>query len=491
MLVHILDAIHDYWIWTMGNIFYINLLLSILIIFFQRRDPKTVWTWLLVLYFIPILGFFLYLLIGQDIHKIKMFKTKEIEDELNSAIRKQEETIFRNEFQVSDPLLENYSDLILYNLETSGAIYAEDNDITVYTDGEQKFQALMDEIKKAEKFIHIQYYIIRDDELLRRIEIPLIEKAKQGVEVRILYDGMGGRGLKKKTLDKYKKEGIKTGEFFPAVMKRLHLRINYRNHRKIVVIDGKIGFIGGFNIGKEYLGLKKKFGYWRDTHLKITGSAVSDLQLRFVLDWNYATKENLFQDEKYFHTNVDLPADKNGVQIISSGPDSKRQVIHDNFVRLIHKAKKNIYIQTPYFIPDEPVLEALKIASMSGVDVKIMIPCKPDHPFVYWATYSYVGEMLDSRIQCYIYNNGFLHAKGITIDGLVCSYGTANMDIRSFILNFEVNAVIYNSEKTRELESVFLKDLSLCTEITKFDYDRRSLIVRAKEQVCRLLSPLM
>ena len=479
------------WVWMVGNIFYINLLLSVLIVFFQRRDPKSVWTWLLVLYFIPILGFFLYLILGQDIHKTKMFRTKEIEDELNSTIRKQEEVIFRNEFQISDQLLQDYSDLILYNLETSGAIYSEDNSITLYTDGELKFQALIDEIKSAKKYIHIQYYIIRDDELLKRIMEPLFDKVKEGVEVRILYDGMGGRAIKKNTLKMLKRKGIEVGEFFPAILKRLHLRINFRNHRKIVVIDGKVGMIGGFNIGREYLGLDKKFGYWRDTHVKISGSAVLDLQLRFVLDWNYATKSNLFENGSYFEIDYSGQTGNKGIQIVSSGPDSKRQEIRDNYLRLINKAKKNIYIQTPYFIPDDSILDSLKIAAMSGVDVKIMIPCKPDHPFVYWATYSYVGELLDSRIKCYTYNNGFLHAKGMMVDGLVSSYGTANMDNRSFKLNFEVNAVIYDSETTKELESVFLKDLLNCKEITKYDYDRRSLKIRIKEQVSRLLSPLM
>lgn len=475
--------------WVMGHLMFLNAVLAIAIIFFQRRDPKTVWTWLLVLYFIPVAGFVLYLLIGQNMHKRKMFRMKEIEDSLNSQIQKQEETIFRNEFNLSDSLLEDYHDLVLYNLESTQSAYSEDNEITIYTDGNEKFDALIEAIDSAEKFIHIQYYIIKKDILFERIVKHLVQKASEGVEVRVLCDGMGGRSVKSSYWKELNRQGIQTAIFFPALLKRLHLRINYRNHRKIVVIDGKTAFVGGFNIGKEYIGLDKKFGYWRDTHLKIEGSAAAQLQVRFILDWNYAARDDLFSHEGYF------PEIKGkgstGVQMISSGPDSRFQEIRDNYLRLIGKAKKNIYIQTPYFIPDEAVMTALRIAAMSGVEVKLMIPCKPDHPFVYWATYSFLGDLLEAGAKCYTYDNGFLHAKGIMVDGLASSYGTANVDMRSFYLNFEVNAVIYSSEVTGQLEGIFLKDLGKCTEITPYDYSRRSLKIRLKEQVCRLLSPIM
>lgn len=475
--------------WTMEHLLFLNALLAIAIVFFQRRDPKTVWTWLLVLYSIPVVGFILYLLLGQNMHKRKMFRMKEMEDTLNSQIQKQEEIIFRNEFELSDKLLEDYHDLVLYNLEALQAAYSEDNKITVYTDGNEKFDALIEAIDSAEKFIHIQYYIIKKDILFERIVKHLLKKIQEGVEVRVLCDGMGGRSVKSSYWKELEKQGIRTAIFFPALLKRFHLRINYRNHRKIVVIDGKTAFVGGFNIGKEYIGLDKKFGYWRDTHLKIEGSAVSQLQIRFILDWNYAAKDDLFSHEGYF---PEAEGKGNtGVQIISSGPDSRFQEIRDNYLRLISKAKKNIYIQTPYFIPDEAVMTALRIASMSGVDVRLMIPCKPDHPFVYWATYSFVGDLLEAGAKCYTYDNGFLHAKGMMVDGLAASYGTANMDMRSFYLNFEVNAVIYSSEVTRQLEDIFLKDLGKCTEITTYDYSRRPFSIRIKEQVSRLLSPIM
>lgn len=477
--------------WITNNTFYINIILGIAIVFFQRRDPTSVWAWLLLLYFIPILGFFLYLVIGHDYRKSRMFRIKEVEDEINAAIKKQENTIFNNEFHITDERVRNYQDLVLFNLETSGAIYSENNSVRVFTDGNEKFDALIEEMKNARKYIHVQYYIMSKGELLDRILTVLENKAAQGVEVRVLYDGMGGRNLSRKNIKRMKQAGIKVGEFFPAFLGRFQLRFNYRNHRKIVVIDGKKAFVGGFNIGDEYIGKVKKFGYWRDTHLEVTGDAVNDLHIRFLLDWNYAVKENLFRFEKYFKTKSYVKANKLGMQIISSGPDSKRQEIRDNYLRLINKARERIYIQTPYFIPDEPVFTALKIAALSGVDVRVMIPCKPDHPFVYWATYSYAGDLLESGARCYCYDEGFLHAKGMVVDGMVSCYGTANMDMRSFALNFEVNAVIYDPEVSWQLEKAFLDDLTKCTEMTKYNYDRRNLTIRIKEQVSRLLAPLM
>lgn len=475
----------------MDHLLFINIILSIVIVFFERRDPRTVWTWLLLLYFIPVLGIFLYFLIGHDFRKKQMFRTKEIEDAVHSAIRMQEETIRSDRFHPADPRLRKFSDLVLLNLEAAGAVYTSDNEIRIFTDGKKKFQALYQELLQAKEYIHIQYYIIREDPLWQALEKVLIQKARSGVEVRILYDSMGCRAMKEKEWRRLRQAGIQVEEFFPALLKRFQLRVNYRNHRKIVVIDGRTAFVGGFNVGMEYLGMDSKFGYWRDTHLKIRGSAVLALHIRFILDWNYAAKQNLFLEDRYFREQSPRLAGHEALQIITSGPDSKEQNIRNTYLKMIAKARKNIYIQTPYFIPDESVLDAIKIAAMSGVDVRLMIPCRPDHPFVYWATYSYVGDLLEAGARCYTYNHGFLHAKGMTVDGTVSCYGTANMDIRSFKLNFEVNAVIYSVKTTEELERIFLEDLKYCTQITPWSYGRRPFSVRVKEQFSRLLSPLL
>lgn len=486
----ILHWISLVWEWTMGNILYINIFLSIIIVFFQRRDPASVWGWLLVLNCIPIVGFILYLLIGQNLHKNKLFKTKEIEDKINSAISNQEEIITSDPASLLADDYEDYRQMVMYNLTTASAMYTDNNSVDVFTDGNSKFDALIKDISEAESFIHIEYYIIKYDELFKRMEKVLIEKAHQGVEVRLLFDGMGARHVRNKVFNRLRKEGIHVSIFFPATLKRMHMRMDYRNHRKIAVIDGKIGYVGGFNIAREYIGLSKKFGFWRDTHFRILGNAVSDLQIRFILDWNYASKENLFREEKYFYR-FDNKVGNIGMQIVSSGPDSTYQTVRDNYLKMIHLAKKNIYIQSPYFIPDASILNALKMAAQSGIDVRIMIPCKPDHPFVYWGTYSYAGEVIASGARVFTYQNGFLHVKGICVDGRVCSYGTANMDIRSFMLNFEVNAVVYDEGLTERMENIFREDLKLSKEMTKTSYGKRSLYIRFMEQVSRLLAPLL
>jgi len=492
--------------------FFFNLILALVIVFFQRRDPKTVWAWLLVLYFLPLIGFVLYLLIGRNFYCEKKFRNKELEDERQTEACRQERFIERNDFKVSEKVDKDYVNLVMFNLRTGNCFYTEDNLVNIYTDGNFKFDALLAAIDGAEKFIFLQYYIIREDILFERVCRHLKCKISEGIKVYILVDGVGGKKVSKKLWQGLKTEGFNICIFFPPITKKLNLRVNYRNHRKIAVIDGKVGFTGGFNIGKEYLGIDKKYGYWRDTHIKIEGSAVTELSLKFLQDWNYAADDGEGLEYKEFlrmanHTEGDSEekernntgelrafgaCKKNvGVQIISSGPDSRTEQIRDNFLYMIYRAKKSIYIQTPYFIPDEAVFYALRTAAQSGIEVKIMIPCKPDHPFVYWATHSFAGDLLRCGARCYVYQNGFLHAKSIMVDGIVSSIGTANMDVRSFKLNFEVNAMIYDAEVTKELEHIFLNDIGKSEELTLYDYRQRSFKVRAKEQVSRLLSPLL
>lgn len=474
-----------------GHLILWNMLFAIIIIFFERKEPRSVWAWLLLLYFIPFLGFLFYLLLGTDMHKRKMFRMKEVEDKLNEEVRGQEYRLRNRKPEETDEEINRYRDLIMFNLESSGAVLTDGNDVTIYTDGNAKFDALIEDMRRAERYIHMEYYIIKNDVVFQRIIEVLKEKAAEGVEVRILFDSMGCRTVKNRFWRELNRCGIQTAEFFPALLGRLQLRVNYRNHRKIVLIDDKVGYVGGFNVGKEYIGLDKNFGYWRDTHLRIQGDAISGLQLRFILDWNYAAQQNLFAEGKYLGDTH--PARQRGskIQIISSGPDNTLKQIRDNYLQLIHKARNKISIQTPYFIPDESMMSALMIAIRSGVEVRIMIPCKPDHPFVYWATYSYVGDMVMAGAKCYTYENGFLHSKGLVVDDEVLCYGTANMDIRSFSLNFEVNAVVYDADKAREMTAIFDRDLEYCVQITRESYASRGLKTRFKEQVCRLLSPLL
>ena len=473
------------------NMLWVDMIFAIIIVFFERRSPKSVWAWLLVMVFLPGVGFIFYLFLGQDMHKRKMFRIKELEDKLSEAIHIQERQAKSMELEKMDKNLQGFSDLIYYNLQSSGAVLTDDNDVDIFTDGNDKFEALLEDLEQAKSFIHLEYYIIKNDELFQRIAEVLERKAAQGVEVRVLFDAMGSRTVRHSYWKQLRKKGIRTAEFFPAILGRFQLRINYRNHRKIVVIDNKVAYVGGFNVGKEYIDRDPKFGHWRDTHLRIQGTAVMSLQLRFILDWNYAAKEDLLAEKKLFEGLELGKRDQVEMQIVSSGPDNTLEQIRDNYMRLFAKAKEHIYIQTPYFIPDDTLLDTLLLAIRSGVEVNLMIPCMQDHPFIYWATYSYVGELVRAGANCYTYDKGFLHAKGVCVDGKAFCYGTANMDIRSFALNFEVNAVVYDKALSEKMEAIFREDLKDCTHITKELYESRSLPIRIKEQFCRLLSPLL
>jgi cardiolipin synthase A/B len=471
--------------------FFLNLILAMIVIFLEHKDAGPTWAWLMVLFFIPILGFILYLLFGQTLTKGRMFEWEDrkkigIEEILNQQLNN-----FRiKQFLPHNEVAENNKGLIYMLLANNDAILTVDNSIDIYTDGKEKFDALFEDIKNSEDFIHLQYYIFNNDQLGKKLIQLLTEKAKQGIKVRVLYDDLGSRSLRKRAFKDLKAAGGEVEVFFPSFLPLINLRINYRNHRKLVIIDGKIGYIGGFNVGDEYLGLKEKFGYWRDTHLRITGSAVYAIQERFILDWNQASHRHDIDYSSNLFPAVETTGDI-GMQIVSSGPDSEWEQIKYGYIKMISSAKKSIWIQTPYFIPDASLLDALKIAALTGKDVRIMIPNKPDHLFVYWATTYHVGEMLRAGAKIFIYDNGFIHAKTIVVDDQLSSVGTANIDVRSFKLNFEVNAFMYNECIAKSLTESFLKDMEVSKEWTLEEYNKRTLFIRFKESISRLLSPIL
>ncbi|MDX1770112.1 MAG: cardiolipin synthase [Planococcaceae bacterium] len=469
----------------------LNIFLAIVLIFLERRDASSTWAWLMVLFFIPILGFLIYLLLGRQLRKKHLFRWEGrdkigIDKLIDYQLDAIEQGTF--EFRLDDAL--DYKDLINMHLRNNHAVLTQDNAVQIFNDGEAKFNALIEDMEQAKDHIHVQYYIFRLDSLGQRIHDVLIRKAKQGVKVRLLFDDMGSRGVRKRHFKELVELGGEVEAFFPSVMPLINPRLNYRNHRKIVVIDGRIGYIGGFNVGDEYLGLDRKFGYWRDTHLRIEGSSVHPLQTRFILDWNQAsTNSDIEYSDRYFPA-IPLKGSV-GIQIVSSGPDSEWEQIKNGYLKLMAMAKDYIYIQTPYFIPDASFMDTLRIACLSGIDVRIMIPNKPDHAFVYWATYSYVGQLLKAGAKVYIYDNGFLHTKMIVVDNEASTVGTANIDVRSFKLNFEVNAFIYDRETSRELAQLFEQDMLLSTELTMDLYNERTRLIKMKESFSRLLSPIL
>lgn len=468
-------------------VMFINIILATSIIFLERKNASSTWAWLMVLLFIPVAGFFLYLIFGKPISKNQIFRwdTKSRLG-LKANVQSQLRALEKGELEYNDRDMAQYSSLLYLNLRNDASLFTQDNHVDILIDGKEKFDMLMQDMRRAKDHIHLIYYIIRHDDLGTQLADIMIKKANEGVEVRLLYDAMGSRRLSKQYIKRLENAGVQVEAFFPS--KVINFKINYRNHRKLAIIDGAIGYIGGFNIGDEYLGKNRKFGYWRDTHLRVKGSAVESMQTRYILDWNQASKEEVLYDDRYYQAS---PSGEAGIQIVSSGPDQSIEQIKNGYIKMIMEARDYIYIQTPYFIPDESLRDALKIAALSGVDVKVMIPNKPDHPFVYWATLSYSGELLKSGGEVYIYQNGFMHAKTIIVDGKIASVGTANIDVRSFRLNFEVNAFIYDKEVTKKLVNAYLADIHLSTQMTKKLYDRRSVGIRFKESVSRLLSPVL
>lgn len=497
-IVQVFNIISEYVLW-------VNMLLGLVLVFVERKNPGTLWAWLLLMFFVPVLGFLLYLYFGQDLRKTKMFKNKQTDDMVQIAeIQKQH--IDKEGAELADPCFARYADTPRMLLSSSQAVISTNNYVDLFTDGEDKFASLLADLRQSQEYIYIQYYIFRGDELGNAVMEILCRKAQEGLDVRLLTDGMGSLGEKKAFFQRLREAGGKVTVFYPPLVPYINFRINFRNHRKLVIIDGKVGYVGGFNVGDEYVGKgKHSLGYWRDTHLRIQGGAVDDMEMRFLLDWNYASSSKIRRDKFYGRDRSEEeyipcvrrypgahPKFSNVVmQIVSSGPDSQWQNIRNGYLKLITEAERYIYIETPYLVLDEVLLDNLRIAAMSGIDVRIIIPDKPDHPMLDGANMSYVGDLLEAGARCYQYRNGFIHSKCIVVDDVLCSVGTANMDIRSFKLDFEVNAFMYHPEMAEELAKVFHQDLKLSDEITKEQYKRRSLWMRIKEAVMRLVSPLL
>lgn len=481
--------------------FIINILLGLILVFFERKNTGTLWAWLLLMFFVPVAGFLIYLYFGQDLRKTKMFKAKQADDMAQIAEIQKQRLVSGQHY---DPKYERYMDTLHMLLSSSQSVISDNNYVDIFTDGQDKFTSLMADLRQAKQYIYIQYYIFRGDEIGNQVMDILCQKAKEGLDVRLLTDGMGSMREKKAFYQRLRQAGGKVVVFYPPFVPYVNFRINFRNHRKLVIIDGRIGYVGGFNVGDEYLG-KGPLGYWRDTHLRIQGNAVDDMEMRFFLDWNYASSSKIRRDKFYGRDRSNeeyIPCIRKypGVhpkfsnvimQIVSSGPDSRWQNIRNGYLKLITEAEKKIYIETPYLILDEVLLDNLRVAALSGIDVRVIIPSKRDHIMIDGANMSYVGDLLEAGVRCYTYENGFIHSKCMVVDDVLCSVGTANMDIRSFKLDFEVNAFMYSPEMTAELTRTFLKDLELSQEITKERYRHRSLWMRIKESVMRLVSPLL
>ena len=474
--------------------FCVNILCVLTMIFVERKKPHTIVAWFMVLNLLPVLGFIIYSFVGSGLS----YKTKKMLKKKRLHTREYEEFVKRQKQLFSSRNISKneseYLGLMLFNLNNSNSSYFKNNSVRVFLNGEDKIVALKKDLNRAKHSINLLYYIFSDDQTGNEIMDILIAKAKEGVKVKILYDSVGCLRTSRKFFKKLVNAGGEVAEFFPLLFgfKLFSFKANYRNHKKIAVIDGKIGYTGGINIRDDHIGKSKKLFPWRDTHIRIVGNAVHDLQVAFFNDWRYckniSTSMNNLISEGYF-PRIGEYGDI-GCQIITSGPDLTNQPIKESLLKMILSAKDKIYIQTPYFIPDEPMLSALKIASMSGVEIKIMIPSKPDKKFVYAATLSFVKDLLPTGIEFYRYD-GFLHAKTIIIDDKVVSIGSCNFDNRSFALNFEISAFLFNKKFVDNNLNYFLVDLSHCKKIEKSFFKRKFIFNKFSQAFVRLFSPLL
>lgn len=454
----------------------------------EKRDPVKTSSWVLILILLPVAGLIFYIFFGQYHRKEKIFNRKglrdleQIENLSYAQIIKLHKGINHSQ-KISSNL-----NIITLLLNNSKALLTEFNEVDIFQDGREAFDSIIETIKSATKTIHIEFYIICDDKIGNRIKDLLIEKSKTGVEVRLVFDDVGSWSLPKRYIKALKEAGVNVYPFMEVKFPLLTSKVNYRNHRKIIVVDGKVGFVGGMNIADRYLEGNKELGPWRDTMLRLQGEAVHSLQVIFLVDWYFVTGQVISDREKYF------PEQKieshHLIQITASGPDSDWSSIMQAFFLAITKAKHHIYISSPYFVPNESILTALKTVSLSGVDVRIILPGKSDSTVVYWSSLSYVSELLEAGIKVYLYQNGFNHSKIFMIDNSFASVGSANMDIRSFEDNFEIAAIIYDEEITGRLEESFLNDLNRCKMITHEEWSLRSFKLNLKESVARLFSPL-
>jgi cardiolipin synthase len=442
---------------------------------------------------LPLAGLILYFFFGQNYRKKKLFGRKALHDLkfIDNIGSRQAGLLKRNKLFDSKSELNNYKNTIALLLNNSKSILTEYNSVTLYYDGESMISALKQALLDAKDSIHFQFYIIERGKIYDEIRNILINKAKEGVAVRIIYDDFGSWALKKKDVKTFTKSGIEMFAFGKVRFHKLTNKSNFRNHRKIVVIDGKIGFTGGMNIADRYVYGNEHFQWWRDTHMRVRGEAVNVLQLIFLVDWFFVSKQQIFIDhERYFpKSTID---EKCNIQIAASGPDSDWASIMQTYFYAISSAKKNIYITSPYFMPTESVLTAIKVAALSGVDVRIILPGKSDSKIVYWATLAYIQDLLEAGVKVYLYSKrAFNHAKTISIDGEFSSIGSVNMDTRSFEYNFEITAIVYDKAIALSLENQFRYDCSKSSRVTLRMWNRRSFWKNLSCSIARLFSPLL
>lgn len=462
------------------SLYGVMMISTVISLMLENRTAQNSLLWIYILLFIPIAGYLFYLFSGQL--KGTLFKRKRrIDREVFEMLSKKETTFDYSKLNNHQHSFARYLDRVT---RTSANSHTK---TTILRNGDETFGEIKRRLKEATDYIHMEYYIFRSDRLGSEIMNILIDKAQEGVDVRLMYDALGSVSLSSSDIKMMNEAGINVHPFFPLRNGFFNQKFNFRNHRKIIVIDGKIGFVDGLNIGVEYLGEDDEIGYWCDTHVMLEGAAVQTLHAVFLLDWMYVCGEMLVKNERY--TRV-IRAEADGmVHVVATGPDTED--MSDHYYAMISVATKSIWIASPYFVPNQEILTALRIAARKGIEVRIMVPEKNDGFLTQYASQSYYPEMLKNGIEVYLYQKGFLHKKIIIIDGDLATIGTANMDMRSFKLNFEVNLFLTGTESIQDLVDHFEEDLKDCRRIRPVEFYKRGMNERMKESFARLFSGVL
>lgn len=483
------------WFYIAQLVYLVILVIVCLRILYDTRNNTKTLAYLLFAIFIPVLGILFYFTFGINYRKRKIYSKKISEnEELAKKVKDDIARYTEKNLYKGDSTVQGNRELAYMLLKDSSSPLTSKNNVKLLLNGENKFPEVIKALNEAKDHIHIEYYIFDDDETGRAIEEVLIRKAREGVKVRLIFDDFGSRSLSRNMVPRLKEAGVEALPFYRIYFIALANRINYRNHRKIIVIDGHTSFVGGINISNRYVNDSRFENpvFWRDTHLKIEGPGTFYLQYLFMCDWNFCCSDKLTPNDKYFPRpgNFDIAGDK-VVQIAASGPDSDSPTILYSYLQAINLANKEILITTPYFIPGDSLLDAISIASLGGITVKLLVPGKSDSMVVDMAARSYYDDLLRAGVEIYFYRKGFVHAKTLVADGEVAIVGTANLDNRSFDLNFEVNAIVYDKETAAELRDAFYRDIEDSEKVDKDRWFNRPLSRQLSEKAARLFSPLL
>ncbi|SHL88882.1 cardiolipin synthase [Mucilaginibacter sp. OK098] len=480
---------HWYWLASAGYVFLV--IFVCLRILYDIRSTSKTFAYLLITILVPVVGIIIYFAVGANYRKNKLYSKKIINDnKLLAEIRNKIVHESEKTWETGAEEVKSHKKLARMLLNDNSPLTG-DNEVTLLLNGEQKFPEVILALKAAKHHIHMEYYIFENDDIGNQVKDILIQKVAEGVKVRFIYDDFGSRSIRKNIVPELLAGGVEAYPFYKILFIALSNRTNYRNHRKIIVIDGCTGFIGGINFSDRYInGINKKQLFWRDTHVRINGPGVYYMQYLFICDWNFCADQELKIEEEFFCS----AKSKKGhaiIQIAASGPDSDNPTIMFSLIEAIGMASDELLITSPYFIPGESILDALSVAALSGVKIKLLVPYKSDSALVNAAARSYYGEMLDAGAEIYLYKKGFVHAKTMVADGKLAIVGSANMDHRSFELNFEVNSMIYDTQIAGQLRDAFYNDIKDAVKLNPKTWAKRTLFKQLPEKLVRLLSPLL